>query len=70
MKRGLRRDSMYTFSKSVSQDRKENEKGGVTLLERKSALDWLEYYHDNKLKFKESDYGFLNHIKKSILNNM
>ena len=57
MRRGVRRDSMYSFSKSVSLDRKENDKGGLPYWNEESALDWLEYYHDNKLKFK--DFFFL-----------
>ena len=52
MKRGIRRDSMYTFSKSLSQDRKENEKNKLPYWNGESALEWLEYYHNNKLKFK------------------
>ena len=52
MHRGLRRDSLYTFSKSISLDRKENDKGGLPYWNDESALDWLKYYHDNKLKFK------------------
>ena len=53
MRRGVRRDSMYSFSKSVSLDRKENDKGGLPYWNEESALEWLEYYHDNKLKFKD-----------------
>ena len=52
MRRGLRRDSMYTFSKSISKSRDENKKGGLPYWNGETALDWLEYYHDNKLKFK------------------
>ena len=53
MRRGVRRDSMYSFSKSVSLDRKENDKGGLPYWNEESALEWLEYYHENKLKFKD-----------------
>ena len=52
MRRGVRRDSMYTFSKSVSLDRKENDKGGLPYWNEESALEWLEYYQQNKLQFK------------------
>ena len=53
MRRGVRRDSMYTFSKSLSLDRKENKSGGGIYWDGESALDWLEYYNDNKLKFSK-----------------
>ena len=52
MRRGLRRDSMYTFSKSISLDRKENTKNKLPYWNGEDALTWLEYYRDNKLKFK------------------
>ena len=52
MRRGVRRDSMYSFSKSISQDRKENKRGGLPYWNGESALEWLEYYHNNKLKFR------------------
>ena len=52
MRRGIRRDSMYSFSKSISLDRKENEKNKLPYWNGESALEWLEYYHNNKLKFK------------------
>ena len=52
MHRGLRRDSMYTFSKSISLDRKENTKNKLPYWNGEDALTWLEYYRDNKLKFK------------------
>ena len=51
MGRGLRRDSMYTFSKSLSLDRKENKKGRLPYWNGESAVEWLRYYHENKLKF-------------------
>ena len=53
MRRGLRRDSMYTFSKSLSLDRKENKTGGPIYWDGESALDWLQYYKDNPLKFSK-----------------
>ena len=53
MRRGVRRDSMYTFSKSLSLDRKENKSGGGIYWDGESALDWLEYYNNNKLKFSK-----------------
>ena len=53
MRRGLRRDSMYTFSKSLSLNRKENKSGGGIYWDGESALDWLEYYNNNKLKFSK-----------------
>ena len=52
MRRGLRRDSMYTFSKSLSLDRKENKKGRLPYWNGESAVEWLRYYNENKLKFK------------------
>jgi len=52
MRRGLRRDSMYSFSKSISKDRKENKKGRLPYWNGESAIEWLKYYQDNKLKFK------------------
>mgnify|MGYP003112951066 FL=1 len=52
MRRGVRRDSMYSFSKSISKDRKENKKGGLPYWNGESALEWLQYYQENKLKFK------------------
>ena len=70
MRRGVRRDSMYSFSKSVSLDRKENDRGGLPYWNEESALDWLEYYHDNKLKFKDIRLWISKSHKKSILNNM
>ena len=53
MRRGVRRDSMYTFSKSLSLDRKENKSGGGIYWDGESALDWLEYHNNNKLKFNK-----------------
>ena len=53
MRRGVRRDSMYTFSKSLSLDRKENKSGGGIYWDGESALPWLEYYNNNKLKFSK-----------------
>ena len=53
MRRGLRRDSMYTFSKSLSLSRKENKSGGGIYWNGESALEWLQYYNDNKLKFSK-----------------
>ena len=38
MRRGLRRDSMYSFSKSLSKDRKENEKNEVLILRHKVQI--------------------------------
>ena len=52
IRRGVRRDSMYTFSKSLSLDRKENKKGRLPYWNGESAVEWLKYYHENKLKFK------------------
>ena len=52
MGRGIRRDSMYAFSKSISLDRKENKKGGLPYWNGESAEEWLRYYNDNPLKFK------------------
>ena len=52
MRRGVRRDSMYSFSKSISKDRKENKKGGLPYWNGESAVEWLQYYQENKLKFK------------------
>ena len=52
MRRGVRRDSMYAFSKSISFDRKENKKGGLPYWNGESAEEWLQYYKDNSLKFK------------------
>ena len=52
MGRGVRRDSMYTFSKSISNDRKENKKGGLPYWNGEDAKEWLRYYKDNPLKFK------------------
>ena len=52
MRRGVRRDSMYSFSKSISKDRKENKKGGLPYWNGESALEWLEYFQENKLKFR------------------
>ena len=52
LRRGLRRDSMYSFSKSLSKDRKENEKNKLPYWNDESAVEWLKYYQDNKLKFK------------------
>ena len=52
MRRGVRRDSMYSFSKSLSLDRKENDKAGLPYWNGESVLEWLKYYKDNKLKFK------------------
>ena len=53
MRRGLRRDSMYTFSKSISLTRKENNQGKLPYWNGESALEWLRYYHDNSLKFNK-----------------
>ena len=53
MRRGVRRDSMYSFSKSLSLDRKENEQGKKIYWDGESATDWLKYYNDNKLKFSK-----------------
>ena len=53
MRRGVRRDSMYSFSKSLSMNRKENEQGHKIYWDGESALDWLEYYHKNPLKFSK-----------------
>jgi len=53
MRRGLRRDSMYTFSKSLSLNRKENKSGGGIYWDGEDATDWLGYYQDNKLKFSK-----------------
>ena len=39
MRRGVRRDSMYSFSKSISQDRKENKKGGLPYWNGENALE-------------------------------
>ena len=55
MSRGLRRDSMYTFSKSISQNRKENEQGKLPYWDGESALEWLRYYNDNPLKFNKHE---------------
>ena len=52
LRRGLRRDSMYSFSKSLSKDRKENEKNKLPYWNGESAVEWLKYYQENKLKFK------------------
>ena len=52
IKRGVRRDSMYTFSKSISIDRKENKKGRLPYWNGESAVEWLKYYQENRLKFK------------------
>ncbi len=61
MMRGVRRDSMYIFSKSVSFDRKENEQGGPIYWNGESAVEWLRYYKANPDKFK----GFKIWIAKS-----
>ena len=53
MRRGVRRDSMYTFSKSISQNRKENDQGKLPYWDGESALEWLRYYKDNPLKFSK-----------------
>ena len=53
LRRGLRRDSMYSFSKSLSKDRKENEKNKLPYWNGESAVEWLKYYQENKLKFKD-----------------
>ena len=53
MRRGLRRDSMYSFSKSISLDRKENEKNKLPYWNGETAVEWLKYYQENKLKFKD-----------------
>ena len=52
MHRGIRRDSMYTFSKSISLDMKENTRNKLPYWSGESAVEWLKYYQDNKLKFK------------------
>ena len=52
LRRGLRRDSMYSFSKSLSKDRRENTKNKLPYWSGESAVEWLKYYQDNKLKFK------------------
>jgi len=52
MRRGVRRDSMYAFSKSISYDRKENKKGGLPYWNGESPEEWLQYFKDNSLKFK------------------
>ena len=44
MRRGVRRDSMYSFSKSISQNRKENEQGKLPYWDGETALEWLKYY--------------------------
>jgi len=53
MRRGVRRDSMYSFSKSISQNRKDNEQGKLPYWDGESALEWLQYYNDNPLKFNK-----------------
>jgi hypothetical protein len=53
MRRGVRRDSMYSFSKSLSLNRKENEQGKKIYWGGESATDWLQYYKDNPLKFSK-----------------
>ena len=53
MRRGVRRDSMYSFSKSLSLDRKENEQGHKIYWDGENALEWLRYYKDNPLKFSK-----------------
>ena len=53
LRRGLRRDSMYSFSKSLSKDRRENTKNKLPYWSGESAVEWLKYYQDNKLKFKQ-----------------
>ena len=53
MRRGVRRDSMYSFSKSLSLNRKENEQGKKIYWDGENACQWLEYYNDNKLKFSK-----------------
>ena len=53
MRRGVRRDSMYTFSKSLSLDRKENKSGGGIYWDGEDPLNWLLYYNENKLKFSK-----------------
>ena len=53
MRRGLRRDSMYTFSKSISKNRKENEQGGLPYWDGENAIEWLKYYKQNSLKFNK-----------------
>ena len=53
MRRGVRRDSMYSFSKSISQNRKENEQGKLPYWDGETALEWLRYYKDNPLKFSK-----------------
>ena len=47
IRRGVRRDSMYTFSKSLSLDRKENKKGRLPYWNGESAVEWLKYYQEN-----------------------
>ena len=44
MMRGVRRDSMYVFSKSVSFDRKENEQGGPIYWDDENFLRYMECY--------------------------
>ena len=53
MGRGVRRDSMYTFSKSISLDRKENKQGGLPYWNGETATEWLKYYSENKGKFSK-----------------
>jgi len=53
IRRGVRRDSMYAFSKSISLTRKENNQGKLPYWNGESALEWLRYYHDNSLKFNK-----------------
>jgi hypothetical protein len=53
IRRGVRRDSMYAFSKSISLARKENNQGKLPYWNGESALEWLRYYHDNSLKFNK-----------------
>ena len=52
MYRGVRRDSMYSFSKSISNDKKENEKGGLPYWSGEDAETWLTYYKNNPEQFK------------------
>ena len=52
MMRGVRRDSMYAFSKSISLDRKENEQNKLPYWDGESAVEWLRHYHQNLSQFK------------------
>ena len=42
LRRGVRRDSMYSFSKSISQNRKENEQGKLPYWDSETTFQVVE----------------------------